>query len=63
VIYSIGLGDKICQAFLQQIANDPVSATFDRDQPVGQAVFATTAADLQGVLQTVASEILLRLSR
>jgi len=28
VIYSIGLGDKISQAFLQQIANDPASSTF-----------------------------------
>jgi Flp pilus assembly protein TadG len=63
VIYSIGLGDKISEAFLQQIANDPASSTFDPNQPVGQAVFAPTAADLQGVFQTIASEILLRLSR
>ena len=27
VIYSIGLGDKISQAFLQQVANDPASST------------------------------------
>jgi Flp pilus assembly protein TadG len=63
VIYSIGLGDKISQVFLQQVANDPASPTFDPNQPVGQAVFAPTAADLQGVFQTIASEILLRLSR
>ena len=63
VIYSIGLGDKISQAFLQQVANDPASATFDPSQPVGQAVFAPTAADLQSVFQTIASEILLRLSQ
>jgi hypothetical protein len=62
-IYSIGLGDKISQAFLQQVANDPASSTFDPNQPVGQAVFAATAADLQGVFQTTASEILLRLSQ
>ena len=62
-IYSIGLGDKISQAFLQQVANDPKSSTFDPNQPVGQAVFAVTAADLQGVFQTIASEILLRLSQ
>ena len=62
-IYSIGLGDKISQAFLQQVANDPASSTFDPNQPVGQAVFAATAADLQGVFQTIASEILLRLSQ
>jgi Flp pilus assembly protein TadG len=63
VIYSIGLGDKISRAFLQQIANDPASSTFNSTQPVGQAVFAPTAADLQGVFQTIASEILLRLSQ
>jgi len=63
VIYSIGLGDKISQAFLQQIANDPASSTFDPTQPVGSAVFAPTPADLEGVFQTIASEILLRLSQ
>jgi Flp pilus assembly protein TadG len=63
VVYSIGLGDKISQAFLQQVANDPASATFDANQPVGQAVFAPTAADLQSVFQTIASKILLRLSQ
>jgi len=63
VIYSIGLGDKISQVFLQQIANDPASSTFDPNSPAGEAVFAPTAADLQGVFQTIASEILLRLSQ
>lgn len=63
VIYAIGLGDKISQAFLQQVANDPASSTFNPNTPVGEAVFAPTAADLQGVFQTIASEILLRLSR
>jgi Flp pilus assembly protein TadG len=63
VIYSIGLGDKISEAFLQQVANDPASSTFNPNAPVGAAVFAPTAADLQGVFQTIASEILLRLSR
>jgi Flp pilus assembly protein TadG len=62
VIYAIGLGDKISQPFLLQVANDPGSSTFDSSQPVGQAVFAPTAADLQGVFQTIASKILLRLS-
>jgi hypothetical protein len=63
VIYAIGLGDKISEAFLQQVANDPASSTYDSTQPVGAAVFAPTPADLQGVFQTIASEILLRLSR
>ncbi|HZU42787.1 MAG TPA: TadE/TadG family type IV pilus assembly protein [Terriglobales bacterium] len=63
VVYSIGLGDKISQTFLQQIANDPNSPTFDPTQPVGEAVFAPTANDLQGVFQTIASKILLRLTQ
>jgi Flp pilus assembly protein TadG len=63
VIYSIGLGDKISQTFLQQIANDPNSPTFDPNQPVGEAVFAPTANDLQSVFQTIASKIQLRLSQ
>ena len=63
IVYSIGLGDKISQAFLQQIANDPASTTFDSTQPIGQAVFASTAADLQGVFQDIANKILLRLSQ
>lgn len=63
VVYSIGLGDKISAPFLQQVANDPASSTFDSSQPIGQAVFAPTAADLQSVFQTIASKILLRLSQ
>lgn len=63
VIYSIGLGDKISQTFLQQIANDPNSPTFDPNQPVGEAVFAPTANDLQAVFQTIAAKILLRLTQ
>jgi von Willebrand factor type A domain len=63
VVYSIGLGDKISQSFLQQVANDPASVTFDSSKPVGQAVFAPTPADLQSVFQTIASKILLRMSQ
>lgn len=63
VIYAIGLGDKISQPFLQQIANDPASSTFNPNLPVGEAVFAPTPAQLQGVFQTIAAKILLRLSQ
>jgi len=63
VIYSIGLGDKISQTFLQQVANDPASPTFDGNQPIGEAVFAPTASDLNGVFQTIAAQISLRLSQ
>jgi len=62
-IYSIGLGDKISQTFLQQIANDPASPTFNASEPEGEAVFAPTSAQLQGVFQTIASQILLRISQ
>jgi Flp pilus assembly protein TadG len=63
VVYSIGLGDKISEPFLQQIANDPASPTFDGTQPVGEAVFAPNAADLEGVFQEIANKILLRISQ
>jgi Flp pilus assembly protein TadG len=63
VIYSIGLGDKISESFLQQIANDPASSSYNANLPTGEAAFAPTAADLQSVFQTIAAEILLRLSQ
>jgi Flp pilus assembly protein TadG len=63
IVYSIGLGDKISQSFLQQIANDPASPSFDNAQPIGAAVFAPSAADLQTVFQDIANKILLRLSQ
>jgi len=63
VVYSIGLGDKISEPFLQQIANDPASSSFDSTQPVGEAAFAPTAGDLQGVFQEIANKILLRISQ
>jgi hypothetical protein len=63
VVFSIGLGTGINKTFLQQVANDPASPTFDSNKPIGQAVFAPTAADLQNVFQTIASQILLRLTQ
>ena len=62
-VYAIGLGDKISQSFLQQIANDPANSTFNASMPVGQAVFAPTPAQLNTVFQTIASEISMRLSQ
>jgi hypothetical protein len=62
-VYSIGLGNKISQQFLRQVANDPASSTYDPAQPQGEAVFAPTPADLQTVFQTIANKILLRLSQ
>jgi hypothetical protein len=62
-VFSIGLGDKISQTFLQQIANDPASPTFNAGEPEGEAVFAPSSSQLQGVFQTIAAEILLRISQ
>jgi hypothetical protein len=68
-IYSVGLGSSVDQAFLQQIANDPASSTYDPNQPEGQAVFASNcpssqcSAELQQVFQTIAAKILLRLTQ
>jgi len=62
-IYSIGLGDKINQSYLQQVANDPASPTYDANEPVGLAAFAPTANDLERVFQTIASKIILRLTQ
>jgi Flp pilus assembly protein TadG len=68
-VYSIGLGTSVDQAFLQQIANDPASSTYDPTQPVGEAVFASNcpssqcSAQLQQVFQTIAAKILLRLTQ
>lgn len=63
VIYSIGLGDKISETFLQQVANDPASPTFNANLPIGEAVFAPTASQLTSVFQTIAAQISLRLSQ
>lgn len=62
-IYSIGLGDKINQVYLQDLANDPSAPTYDSSQPQGEAVFAPTASQLNAVFQTIASKVLLRLSQ
>ena len=63
VVYSIGLGNAINKPFLQQVANDPASSTYDASKPVGQAVFAPTSAQLDSVFQVIASKILLRLTQ
>lgn len=62
-IYSIGLGDKINTAYLQDIANDPAAATYNPNLPQGEAVFASNATQLDQVFQTIAAKILLRLSK
>lgn len=64
-VYAIGLGDLINQQFLQEVANDPSSTNpmYNPNLPTGEAEFAATAADLQGVFQQIAAKVLLRLSQ
>lgn len=68
-IYAIGLGNSIDQTFLKEIVNDPSSPTYDPSQPVGLAVFVPNCpspactSNLQQVFQTIASQILLRLTQ
>lgn len=62
-VYSIGLGDKISEPFLDQIANDSNSTTFDPSQPQGEAVFAPDSTQLKAVFTTIAQDVLLRLSK
>jgi Flp pilus assembly protein TadG len=62
-VFSIGLGDDINKDFLKELANDPTGQNFDPNMPVGDAVFAPTADDLQEVFETIATRILLRLTQ
>ena len=62
-IYSIGLGNNINKVFLQRIANDPASPTFNSSLPAGSAVFAPSSLQLEQVFQIIASKILLRLTQ
>lgn len=68
-VYAIGLGKDVDQTFLQEVANDPSSPTYDPSQPQGLAVFvpncpsSACTADLQQVFETIAAKILLRLTQ
>ena len=62
-VYSIGLGDKIDQTYLLEMANDPASPTYDPTQPSGLAEFAPTSSQLDTAFRTIASKILLRLTQ
>lgn len=63
IVFSIGLGSQVNRNFLLDIANDPRSPAFDPNLPVGEFVFASTAADLESVFQKIGSSVLLRLSK
>jgi Flp pilus assembly protein TadG len=67
-VYAIGMGTAItgqpaAEEFLREVANDPAASTFDSTLPIGEAVFASDAADLNQVFQEIAAKILLRLSK
>lgn len=67
VIYTIGLGDPNSaeppdEELMRRIANDPLSAIHDPDEPDGLYVFAPDNSELAEAFYRVASDIL-RLSR
>jgi Flp pilus assembly protein TadG len=62
-VFSIGMGDKINSTFLDQIANDKNSPTYNANEPIGDSVVATDSAGLSAAFQEIASEILLRISQ
>jgi Flp pilus assembly protein TadG len=69
-VYSIGMGtaitganNAVAEEFLREVANDPNAATYNPNLPQGEAVFASTSAQLTQVFQVIAAKILLRLSK
>ncbi len=62
-VYSIGLGDKIDETYLQEVANDPASPEYNPNEPSGLAEFSPTASELDTAFQAIASKILLRLTQ
>ena len=68
-IYTIGLGNDIDTAFMKQLANDPGSSTYNSSLPSGlyfgvpNCPSTTCTNDLQQAFQTIAAQILLRLTQ
>ena len=68
-IYTIGVGNNVDTAFLQQMANDPSTGTYNPQQPPGLALqvarcpSATCSAEVLQAYQTIAANILLRLTQ
>jgi Mg-chelatase subunit ChlD len=68
-IYTIGLGNDIDAAFMKQLANDPSSSTYNSSLPSGlyfgvsNCPSTTCTNDLQQAFQTIAAQILLRLTQ
>jgi hypothetical protein len=68
-IYTIGLGTDIDTNFMQQLANDPTSSSYNSAMPAGlflqvpSCPSSTCTTDLQQAFQVIASNILLRLTK
>jgi hypothetical protein len=61
-VYAIGLAGAgpiagVTTNYLQQIANDPGSPTYDPTQPTGKAFIAATPSQLNQLFQSIASLI------
>ncbi len=73
IVYAVGLGDKISQPFLQQMANDPNGTSFESfsynaNAPQGIAAFAVDcpgpncSSELNQAFQNIATDILLKIT-
>ena len=66
-VFSIGLSasasDPVNSTFLQEVANDPISPTYDPTQPVGMALVVTDPSQLDAVFKQIAEQILLRITQ
>lgn len=56
--FTVGLGAGASTDLLRRIANDRLSAIFDRTKPAGSYIFVANADDLDEAFQRVASEVL-----
>lgn len=63
VIFAVGLGSNLDQAFLKELANDPSSPAFVPTEPVGAFAHSPTAAQLKDVFIQIAKSISMRITR
>jgi hypothetical protein len=58
----LGVEPNINKQFLQELANETNSPTYNPAQPVGAALFAPTPAEMKEVFEAIAERINLRLA-
>lgn len=72
IVYSIAMGnpklsesdpDSIDDDFLYRVSNDPMSATYDPNLPVGSTLIVPSSDELEQAFQVLATRILTRLTR